>query len=64
MCPSAKPIVERLEQIVGQQLLGEIKPATDVTAALSGGIDSVVLLEVLRALAQPLRFRLNALLKP
>jgi tRNA(Ile)-lysidine synthase len=61
MRPSAEPIVQRLERVVGQQLAGEVKPGEDVTAALSGGIDSVVLLEVLRALARPLGFRLNAL---
>jgi len=61
MRSSAEPIVQRLERIVGQQLADEVKQAADVTAALSGGIDSVVLLEVLRALARPLGFRLNAL---
>jgi tRNA(Ile)-lysidine synthase len=61
MCPSAEPIVQELERIVGQQLAGEVALPVDVTAALSGGIDSVVLLEVLRALSQRLGFRLNAL---
>jgi tRNA(Ile)-lysidine synthase len=61
MRPSAEPIVQQLERIVGQQLAGEGTLPVDVTAALSGGIDSVVLLEVLRALSQRLGFRLNAL---
>lgn len=52
---------KRLEGVVGQQLKADLQQATVVTCALSGGIDSVVLLDLLRLHARALGFELKAL---
>jgi tRNA(Ile)-lysidine synthase len=54
----------RTEEFVAQvaaQLAGVVRPGDRVAAALSGGVDSVVLLDVLHRLRTRLRIRLSAL---
>jgi tRNA(Ile)-lysidine synthase len=54
----------RTQELVAQaaaQLAGVLKPGDRVAAALSGGVDSVVLLDVLARLRARLRIRLSAL---
>jgi tRNA(Ile)-lysidine synthase len=51
----------RLEAQVALQMSALVTPGATVTAALSGGIDSIVLLELLRKAAPQSNFRLRAL---
>jgi tRNA(Ile)-lysidine synthase len=59
--PSAKGAIGGLERKVELQFGGEVRKARQVTVALSGGVDSIVLLEVLRALRPRLGIRIGAL---
>ena len=54
---AAQELVER----IGAQLAGTVRPGASVTAAVSGGIDSVVLLDLLHRLRARLPIRLSAL---
>lgn len=58
---SAEGIVARLEGVVARCLEVELPDRRQVTVALSGGIDSIVLLDVVRAIAPRLGVRLDAL---
>ena len=58
---SAEGIVERLERVVEGCLRNEIGSARELTVGLSGGIDSIVLLEIVRLLAPRLALRVEAL---
>jgi tRNA(Ile)-lysidine synthase len=51
----------RLESEVAQALSARVPPAASVTAALSGGMDSIVLLELLRTAVARCGLRLRAL---
>jgi tRNA(Ile)-lysidine synthase len=51
--------LEEIEAAVGAALKPLLFPRARLVLGLSGGLDSVVLLEVLRRLAQPLGFRLS-----
>lgn len=59
--PSAERLDDRLIAEVSRRLAGEVRPAAIVTVALSGGIDSVVLLDMLRRIADRYPFTLRAL---
>ena len=58
---SAGGTAEALLGPAAAQLEWVVRPGSRVTAALSGGIDSVVLLDILHRLAPRLRLRLSAL---
>ena len=58
---SAEGIVERLERVVTGCLRNQLQDVRQLTVALSGGIDSIVLLEIARALAPRLGLRVEAL---
>jgi tRNA(Ile)-lysidine synthase len=58
---NAEPIQRRLEHVVAKQLSETMRRGQTVTAALSGGIDSVVLLDLLRRVGPALGVRLRAL---
>lgn len=60
MASSKKPpdaLVTQVSQILSQR----VHPGQHLTLGLSGGLDSVVLLELLAQLRQPLQFRLSAI---
>ena len=59
--PSAKGIVEHLEREVARCLQCELRDARHLTVALSGGIDSIVMLELARTIAPQLGVRIDAL---
>jgi tRNA(Ile)-lysidine synthase len=58
---SSKGAAADLESGVAAQLSGLVKPGDHLVAALSGGVDSVVLLDVLARLSVRLGFRVSAL---
>ena len=58
---SAEGIVERLERVVAACVQNELDGGRQLTVALSGGIDSIVLLEIARAVAPQLGLRVQAL---
>src|SRR5262245_45518824 len=58
---SRRPGAGALVKHVGAQLAGSMRPGARVVAALSGGIDSVALLDVLQQLSARLDFHLSAL---
>lgn len=64
MASSRKPRPGKATDLVSRvagTLQKVVEPGARLTLGLSGGIDSVVLLDILRRLARPLRFRLSAL---
>ncbi len=58
---SSKRAAADLESGVATQLAGLVKPGDHLVAALSGGVDSVVLLNILQRVSARLRIRLSAL---
>lgn len=52
---------ERLIDHVAARLTGQVRPGQHLALALSGGVDSVVLFDILRQLRSPLKFSLSAL---
>ena len=57
----AEGIVKRLERVVADCLRSELHGARRLTVALSGGVDSVVMLELARSVAPRLGVRIDAL---
>ncbi|KXW57939.1 tRNA(Ile)-lysidine synthase [Ferrovum myxofaciens] len=57
---SSRKTTDSLSQQVSRQLTGFLQPGHRLVVALSGGLDSVVLLHVLRGLRSDLDFRLSA----
>ena len=58
---ASKPRVQDLPARVAARLQGIVQPSDRVVLGLSGGVDSVVLLDCLLTAARALRFRLSAL---
>ena len=58
---SSKGAAADLESGVATLLAGLVKPGDHLVAALSGGVDSIVLLDILQRLSARLRIRLSAL---
>jgi len=61
MANSKKPASSDLPQYLGQRLVALSAPGRRVTLALSGGVDSVVLLHLLQTLSSKLEFSLSAI---
>ena len=57
----AEGIVRRLERVVADCLRSELRGARGLTVALSGGVDSIVMLGLARSAAQKLGLRIDAL---
>ncbi len=58
---SSKKLPDDLATQVAQALIQRVRPGQHLTLALSGGLDSVVLLDLLTQLQQTLQFRLSAI---